>query len=261
MTTRDRASRRPVYAVAALGLLAVCVLVSGCGGGHAKSAASATVSPSKSLDWSKARQAVGRTSTTSLVAQATVANVAIYSTAGADRVKETLRNPQPSGAPLVFLVQDRRPGWLNVLLPVRPNGATGWIRETDVRLSRHDYRIVIKLTAHTITVYRGAEVIDREPIGVGRKDTPTPGGLYYIKELVRPSDPKGAYGPYAFGLSGFSEVLTSFGGGDGVIGIHGTNDPSGLGKDVSHGCIRMSNAGITKIAEILPLGVPVQVVA
>jgi lipoprotein-anchoring transpeptidase ErfK/SrfK len=46
-----------------------------------------------------------------------------------------------------------------------------------------------------------------------------------------------------------------------VIGIHGTNDPSGLGKDVSHGCIRMSNTGINKLARILPLGVPVQTVS
>ena len=56
-------------------------------------------------------------------------------------------------------------------------------------------------------------------------------------------------------------MLTSFAGGDGVIGIHGTNDPSTLGKDVSHGCIRMSNSGITKLAKILPLGVPVQITA
>ena len=80
------------------------------------------------------------------------------------------------------------------------------------------------------------------------------------KELLRPPDPDGPYGAYAYGLSGFSNVLSRFNGGDGVIGIHGTNDPSGLGKDVSHGCIRMSNAGITKLARILPLGVPIEIV-
>jgi len=46
-----------------------------------------------------------------------------------------------------------------------------------------------------------------------------------------------------------------------VIGIHGTNDPGGLGRDVSHGGIRMSTAGITKLAAILPLGTPVQILA
>jgi lipoprotein-anchoring transpeptidase ErfK/SrfK len=103
-------------------------------------------------------------------------------------------------------------------------------------------------------------VIDREPVGIGRKNTPTPSGLYYTKELLRPPNPDGPYGAYAYGLSGFSNVLSRFDGGDGVIGIHGTNDPSGLGKDVSHGCIRMSNAGVTKLARILPLGVPIEIV-
>jgi lipoprotein-anchoring transpeptidase ErfK/SrfK len=56
-------------------------------------------------------------------------------------------------------------------------------------------------------------------------------------------------------------VLNEFGGGDGQIGIHGTNDPSSVGKDVSHGCIRMRNSAITTLAKMLPLGVPVQMVA
>lgn len=69
------------------------------------------------------------------------------------------------------------------------------------------------------------------------------------------------YGPYAYGLSGFSNVLTEFNGGYGVIGIHGTNDPSSIGRDVNQGCIRMSNTGITTLAAILPLGTPVEIIA
>ena len=197
----------------------------------------------------------------STVAQASGAAVAIYDNPGADRPTQSLTNPQPTGAPLVFLVQDDQGDWLHVLLPVRPNGSTGWIRRTDVTISQHTFRIVVQLSAHWITVYQGPTIIDHEPIGVGTHDTPTPGGLYYTKELLQPPDPNGPYGPYAYGLSGYSNVLTSFAGGDGVIGIHGTNDPSLLGKDVSHGCIRMSNDGIEKLAAILPLGVPVDIQA
>jgi lipoprotein-anchoring transpeptidase ErfK/SrfK len=69
------------------------------------------------------------------------------------------------------------------------------------------------------------------------------------------------YGPYAYPLSGYSEVLFSFGSGDGQMGIHGTNDPSSLGRSVSNGCIRMSNDAITKLARTLPVGVPVEVKA
>ena len=72
-------------------------------------------------------------------------------------------------------------------------------------------------------------------------------------------NPNGIYGPYAYQLSGFSDVLLRFNGGTGVIGIHGTNEPWLLGKDVSHGCIHMSNAGITRLAHLLPLGVPVEI--
>ena len=185
--------------------------------------------------------------------------VGIYTAPPSSTLTSELASPQASGSPLVFLVEATQDPWLKVLLPVRPNGSEGWIRTADVTVSQHSFRIVIELSAHRITVYNGGSIIDQEPVGVGRRLTPTPGGLYYIKELLKPPDPNGPYGPYAYGLSGFSNVLTTFGGGDGVIGIHGTNDPSGLGHDVSHGCIRMSNAGITKLAAILPLGVPVEI--
>ncbi|MGI9023702.1 MAG: sigma-70 family RNA polymerase sigma factor [Acidimicrobiales bacterium] len=176
-----------------------------------------------------------------------------------------LDNPQPSGAPLVFLVVEQQGDWLQVLLPLRPNGRTGWVRRADVSLSDHTFSIVIELAAHRITAFNGGEPFLSEPVAVGTSATPTPGGLYYTKELIQPVDAAGRldtdgpYGPWAFGLSGFSEVLFEFMGGDGVVGIHGNNDPSVLGTDVSHGCIRMSNEGITTLADTLPLGVPVEI--
>jgi RNA polymerase sigma factor (sigma-70 family) len=176
-----------------------------------------------------------------------------------------LEHPLPSGAERVFLVTRTWEDWYEVLLPVRPNGSRGWVHSSDVSISNHEFSIVIELGVHRITVFRGEDVLLTERIGVGTANTPTPGGLYFTKELVDIVDeagrdyPGGPYGPFAYGLSGFSDVLDSFGGGDGTLGIHGTNDPSSLGRDVSHGCIRMSNAGITALAETLPLGVPVEV--
>ena len=205
------------------------------------------------------------TATTSVVAQSLVSQLAVFDSPGATVAGRTLGHPQRSGAPLVMLVTAQQPGWLQVLLPVRPNGSTGWIRSDEVSLATHDFRIVVELSAHRLTAYQGTAVLVSEPIGVGMVDTPTPGGLYYTKELIRPLDAAGRldtdgpYGPYAYGLSGFSDVLFEFAGGDGQFGIHGTNDPSGLGRDVSHGCIRMSNAGITRLAGTLPLGVPVDI--
>lgn len=201
----------------------------------------------------------------SLVAHALVADLPVHDTPGSQVAALALTNPRPSGAPLALLVTEQRAGWLRVLLPIRPNGSTGWIRAELATLVTHDFRVVVELGAHRITAYQGQEVLLSEPIGVGTRDAPTPGGLYFITELFQPLDASGRlytdgpYGPYAYGLSGFSEVLFDFAGGDGQFGIHGTNDPSGLGRDVSHGCIRMSNAGITLLAQTLPLGVPVDI--
>jgi lipoprotein-anchoring transpeptidase ErfK/SrfK len=204
-----------------------------------------------------ARSSDGATNET-IVATATKAEVSVHSQPGRGS-RRVLSNPTESGAPLIFVVMIEEHDWLRVHLPIRPNGTTGWVRRSDVSLTRHDYRIVVELSAHRITVFKGSTRVFKEPVGVGTRDTPTPHGFYYLTELLQPPDPDGPYGPFAYGLSGFSEVLKDFAGGRGVIGIHGTNDPSTIGKDVSHGCIRMSNQGITRLARILPLGTPVEI--
>lgn len=176
-------------------------------------------------------------------------------------VQRQLANPQPSGAPLVFLVRRQAGAWVQVDLPVRPNGSTGWVHAADVTVTGVAYRVDVLRRAHLLRVYRFGRLVSTYPIGVGKADTPTPGGVYYLKELLRPPDPAGAYGPYAYGLSGFSTTLTSFAGGDGVIGLHGTDQPQLVGQDVSHGCIRLRNADITVLAHQLPLGTPVRILA
>lgn len=143
------------------------------------------------------------------------------------------------------------------MVPVRPNGSTGWVRADDVTLAGHDFSIVVELGAHRLTVFKGDSVWAEEPVGVGVANTPTPGGRFYTVELF--VSQQAAYGPYAYGLSGYSEVLYDFAGGDGQFGIHGTSDPSGIGSDVSNGCIRMDNDAITRLAESLPIGVPVEI--
>lgn len=177
------------------------------------------------------------------------------------KVVHSLDNPQPSGAPLTFLVKRLQGSWLEVYLPGRPNGSTGWIRSRDVTVAGISHRVDVHVGDHRLDLFEGNRRIGTYPIGVGTQNTPTPGGVFYLKELLRPTNKGGVYGPFAYGLSGFSNVLTKFGGGEGVIGIHGTNDESTIGKDVSHGCIRLRNADITRLATLLPLGTPVRIIA
>jgi lipoprotein-anchoring transpeptidase ErfK/SrfK len=258
------ASRRARVLGVALGLLLVLGACGGGGGGGGGDDDQAASDGDRAPSTTEG----GTTSTSapdyvSWVAQARSPRVEVFDQPGAAQPTTVLDNPNENGAPLVFLVegQDTSGHWLPVNLPIRPNGSTGFVRAADVTIAQNDYRVKVELAAHRLTVTQRGETILEAPIGVGTQETPTPGGVYYIKELLRPPDPNGAYGAYAYGLSGFSNVLEEFNGGDGVIGIHGTNQPESIGQDVSHGCIRVANDVITEMAGYLPLGTPVEIVA
>ncbi|MCK9898790.1 MULTISPECIES: L,D-transpeptidase [Parafrankia] len=233
-------------------------ILTGCGGGDDSGSAAGQV-PETVRSQLAAVAGLGQGASTVLTA--TGAGVDIYQAPNAPRPTSTLSNPNENGAPRVFLVQARMPGWWQVLLPVEPNGSTGWVKAEQVTASQTPYRIVVARGAHKLRLYNNDQMIAEEPVAIGTTDTPTPGGRFFLMELLRPSNPNGAYGPYAFGLSGFSTSMESFGGRDPVIGIHGTNEPGSIGRDVSHGCIRLSNDSITRLAQTVPLGTPVEIVA
>lgn len=194
-----------------------------------------------------------------VVATARRRNVPIYLGQGDPSPLQTLSSPNADGAPLVFRVKQHVGSWLEVDLPTRPNGSTGWIRASNVTLTGHDYRMEIDLGSHRLTVWNGPRQVARVSVGVGQAVTPTPSGRYYITELLKQPEAGGIYGPWAFGLSAHSDVLDEFAGADGILGIHGTDYPRGIGTDVSHGCIRMSNAHITRLAHKVPVGTPVDI--
>lgn len=174
-------------------------------------------------------------------------------------VTHLMENPTPTGGPLVFLTTQNESDWHEVLLPVRPNGSTGWVRTADVSLAAHHYRIGVDLAAFRMRVFDRGQTIFDAVAGVARDNAPTPGGRYYITELLAPLEPDTIYGTFAYGLSGFSETFETFNGGPGQLGIHGTNEPETLGSAVSAGCIRLHNNDVERLVRYLPLGVPVDV--
>jgi lipoprotein-anchoring transpeptidase ErfK/SrfK len=145
-----------------------------------------------------------------------------------------------------------------VWLPTRPNGSTGWVKATDVRMARITQSITVNLSAKTITVSLPGQAPVTAPAGIGTEADPTPKGRFYVTDRVKPADAHGAYGPLALGLSAHSDVLKTFGAGDGQIGIHGTNEPASIGKAASHGCIRVP-APIVTLLQRIPLGTPVTI--
>lgn len=167
----------------------------------------------------------------------------------------------PQGAPQVFDLgapEGEGGRWYRAALPVRPNGTSGFLPADALNVELDPYRIVVDREHLTLTLSKACSVVRTFTIGLGKESTPTPNGTFYIISLLRPPTGSSTYGPYAYGLSAFSDAITDWAGGA-VIGIHGTDDPSSIGNRKSHGCIRMRNRDIEYLVPILPLGTPVEI--
>jgi lipoprotein-anchoring transpeptidase ErfK/SrfK len=185
--------------------------------------------------------------------------VAVFAEPGDPTPTRTLPAKTGFGSARALLVVADRGDWLQVLLPVRPNGSTGWVRAKDVSLRQVDVRIDVDLTARRLTLRQGDRELFSTPVAVGAPDVPTPTGTFFVVDKLATGNASSAYGPFALGLSGHSDVLTEFGGGDGQVGIHGTDDPGSIGRDVSHGCIRVPNHIAEQLNAIVSLGTPVTI--
>lgn len=84
------------------------------------------------------------------------------------------------------------------------------------------------------------DMIKRKPEQYGKYKDGMPGG---------PQNPLGARALY----------LHTEGGNDTAIRIHGTTDPSSIGRSVSNGCIRMRNEAVMDLYDDVPVGTPVYV--
>ncbi|WP_010099031.1 L,D-transpeptidase [Ornithinibacillus scapharcae] len=103
--------------------------------------------------------------------------------------------------------------------------------------------INVSTTRHELKLFDGSILIKTYPIAVGKMVTPTPFGSYKI--INKQANPGGPYGAFWMGLS------------KPHYGIHGTNDPSSIGKNVSLGCIRMFNPDVLDLANRVPIGTDV----
>lgn len=239
-------------------VVAVVVVGSGDAHGTARTAVAATSLP--------APAPVTTTTESPLPPPALIATLSAptpYSAAPGGAPVGTLPADNPFGAPEVVAVTETTDQgfdeWLHVELPVRPNGSTAWIRAAGVSLTQTSYRVAVSLAAHTLTVTDAGQPVLTTPVAVGTPTTPTPADQTYLWELIRPDDPNGPYGPYIFGLAEYSDTYSVFNGGDAQIGIHGQDEPWSIGKAASHGCVRLPNDVISKLAGMLPLGTPVTI--
>ena len=175
-----------------------------------------------------------------------------------------LRARTEDGLPEVYLAlrsfaaEDGRV-WVKVRVPGRPNGRLGWVpRESLGELRIVRTRLVISRRTLRATLYARGRAIWRSRVGVGAPGTPTPGGSFYVRERLRNLGGGGMYGPWAFGTSAYS-VLSDWPGG-GVVGIHGTDQPHLIPGRPSHGCVRVPNPAIRRLARLMPVGTPIRIV-
>jgi lipoprotein-anchoring transpeptidase ErfK/SrfK len=221
-------------------------LVSG-GGAAAVASTPAVSAPTAALSWSAAL----------------VAPTAGYARPGATRAAIVLPPLWDTGyrVRLLVVATAGHGTWLRVLLPVRPNGTTTWIRSADVVTVATPWRIVVDRAARVMTVLDGGHEAARFRVVVGKPSTPTPAGLFAIQEVER-GDPGTFMGSWVMPLAAHSTVLDHFDGGDGQIGIHGRGGASladPLGTAASHGCVRMLNADIDWLERHVEAGTPVRI--
>jgi lipoprotein-anchoring transpeptidase ErfK/SrfK len=152
--------------------------------------------------------------------------------------------------------KDCRALWYRVELPIRPNGAIGWVRASTVELQPVDLRIEVDVSRRQLTLFRAGRRVLHATVAVGASATPTPIGRYYVNQRLVPADTNGPYGPGALGISAFSPVLTGWAQG-GPVAIHGTNEPWSIGRAVSNGCIRLPNDTLSRLFKIVPPGTQV----
>jgi lipoprotein-anchoring transpeptidase ErfK/SrfK len=161
---------------------------------------------------------------------------------------------------LARTTDERGRSWLRVRLPVRPNGTTGWVPETALGpLQPLSTWLQIDTRRQRLSLVRSGRVILRARVGIGRRQWPTPRGEFYVRSRLEGYGQAGsAYGPVAFGTSARSSKLTDWPGG-GIVGIHGTNEPRLIPGRVSHGCVRLRNRDVLRLARLMPVGTPVTI--
>ncbi len=107
------------------------------------------------------------------------------------------------------------------------------------------YSIQINTNNHTLTLLKNGGIYKVYPVATGKASTPTPKGHFRIKNKA--TNPGGPFGARWLGLTAPG----------GSYGIHGTNNPSSIGKNISNGCIRLFNKDVIELSSLVPINTEV----
>lgn len=144
-----------------------------------------------------------------------------------------------------------QPDWVQVLLPSRPNGSTGWLRSDGLRRAVTPYLIRVHLRSHSMELFHAGRLQGEWTIGIGKESAPTPTGRTFL--LGSFTDREQTYSPVILPLGAHSPTLNSFGGGPGTVAIHTWPTDDVFGTRSSDGCIRVPPDALDQLTEV-PLG-------
>jgi lipoprotein-anchoring transpeptidase ErfK/SrfK len=169
----------------------------------------------------------------------------------------TLSATTEFGSQQVVSVAARRGAWLGVVTSALPNGQLAWIKRSAAKLRRTRWSLRADLSEHTLTLLRGARVVRRIDVAIGRAGSETPTGRFAVTDKLAGT----SYGPYygccILALNAHQPHTPPGWTGGNRIAIHGTDSPSTIGTAASAGCLRAADADLEALMKRVPVGTPV----
>lgn len=106
--------------------------------------------------------------------------------------------------------------------------------------------IVVDIAPRILILYHRGQRVKSYPVAIGKPSTPSPLGIFEV--VSKSVNPGGILGTRLLKLN------------SGGLAIHGTTDPSSIGRAISNGCIRMYNQHIEEIFPVIPVGTQAQII-
>lgn len=141
-------------------------------------------------------------------------------------------------------------GWVQVLLPSRPNGSTGWIPTDRVQRAVSPYLIRVHVGSRSLELFFEGKRTGTWPVAVGKAATPTPTGRTFVLGSIADTTQSSRV---ILPLGAHSQTLDSYGGGPGTVALHAWPDSSVFGTAASHGCVRVPDDALDELTKV-PLG-------
>jgi lipoprotein-anchoring transpeptidase ErfK/SrfK len=189
----------------------------------------------------------------SVVAQVRAGSVALRAAPGSPRVLAVASRTTEFGSRTTFAVTGIRGRWAEVMSPLLPNDVHGFVRRSEVKLSRVRIALEVNLSARRLRVWRSGLILRRVDVAIGAASSPTPIGRFAVTDQLTGFNTS-AYGCCILALSGHqTHLATGWTGGD-RLAIHGGG---GIGSAVSNGCLHAGETELRWLLRRVPLGTQV----